>query len=148
LQDGGRARRVLPQRAHQRSAAGRRWVADHHKDETATVEQWGRDAVAGPDVVAVRQNLALIVDGGQPVAGLDLNAGGTCGTVRNQLQYTWRSGVGMDAIGNLVYVGGGNMTLKSLATALTEAGANRAMQLDIHSKMVDMYSYQGTPAAA
>jgi hypothetical protein len=115
-----------------------------HRDGTATVAQWGRDAVAGPDVVAVRQNLALIVDGGQPVPGLDQNAGGNWGTMRNQLQYTWRSGVGVDAAGNLIYVGGGNMTLKSLAAALTEAGATRAMQLDIHSKMVDMYSYRHT----
>jgi hypothetical protein len=111
------------------------------RDGSANIGQWGRDATAGPDIVAVRQNLDLIVDGGQPVSGLEANAGGTWGTTRNQLQYTWRSGVGVNAAGDLLYVGGGNMTLQSLATALTAAGAVRAMQLDIHSHMVDMYSY-------
>jgi Phosphodiester glycosidase len=114
------------------------------RNGTATVAQWGRDAVAGPNVVAVRQNLDLIVEGGQPVSGLDLNAGGTWGTLRNQLQSTWRSGVGVDAAGHLLYVGGGNMTLKSLAAALANAGAVRAMQLDIHGHMVDLYSYRHT----
>jgi hypothetical protein len=47
----------------------------------------------------------------------------------------------VDAAGNLIYVGGGNMALKSLAAALTEAGTSRAMQLGIHSEMVDMFSY-------
>jgi len=74
-----------------------------------SVGSWGRDAHPGPDVVAVRQNLALIVDNGAPVAGLEANAGGRWGSARNQLQYTWRSGVGVDAAGNLYYAGGNQL---------------------------------------
>ncbi|GAA3109981.1 phosphodiester glycosidase family protein [Pseudonocardia yunnanensis] len=112
------------------------------QDGRATIAQWSRDAAAGPDVTAVRQNLDLIVDGGHPVSGLDTNAGGTWGSSGNQLQYTWRSGLGEDAAGDLVYVGGANLTLATLAKALTSAGAVRGMELDIHSRMVDFNGYQ------
>ncbi|MDQ4097761.1 MAG: phosphodiester glycosidase family protein, partial [Actinomycetota bacterium] len=104
--------------------------------------QWGRDVAPGPDVVAVRQNLQLIVDGGQPVPGLTTNANGAWGSTKNQLQYTWRSGIGVTANGSLVYVGGANMNLAALAAALTEAGAVRGMQLDIHDNMVDLFTYR------
>jgi hypothetical protein len=111
------------------------------RDGTATVGQWGRDVTTSSDVVAVRQNLDLIVDAGHPVAGLTLNAGQRWGSVKNQFQYTWRSGLGVDATGNLIYVGGGGMNLAALADALARAGAVRGMQLDIHSDMVDFFTY-------
>lgn len=113
-----------------------------HRDGTATVAQWGRDAVARPDVVAVRQNLDLVVDGGRPAPGLAGNNDQRWGSAKNQLQYTWRSGIGTDAAGNLVYVAGDGMNLVTLAAALAQAGAVRGMQLDIHSQMVDFFSYR------
>jgi hypothetical protein len=119
-----------------------------HRNGTATVAQWGRDATAGPDVVAVRQNLQLIVDGGHAVPGLTVNAGGAWGSAKNQLQYTWRSGLGVTANGGIVYVGGANMNLAALADALTKAGAVRGMQLDIHDKMVDAFTYQHAGSGA
>jgi hypothetical protein len=118
------------------------------RDGSATIAQWGRDAVMGPDVVAVRQNLDLVVDGGQPVRGLDVNTGSRWGNAKNQLQYTWRSGVGVDTAGNLVYVGGAEMNLATLAAALARAGAVRGMQLDIHPQMVDLFSYRHDTAKA
>jgi hypothetical protein len=111
-----------------------------------TIGAWGRDVGPGADVAAVRQNLELIIDHGQLVPGLDINAGGRWGTANNQLQYTWRSGVGTDAQGNLIYVGGAGMTLRTLAQALSQAGAVTAMQLDIHNQMVDMFSYAHSSA--
>ncbi|GAA2553827.1 phosphodiester glycosidase family protein [Pseudonocardia hydrocarbonoxydans] len=119
-----------------------------HRDGTATIGRWGRDVTAGPDVVTVRQNLDLIVDGGRPVPGLDVNAFGTWGSARNQLQYTWRSGLGTDAAGNLIYVGGKDLTLASLADALTRAGAVTGMELDIHDNMVDLFTYRHDPSGA
>ena len=73
------------------------------------------------------------------------NAGGRWGSTHNQVQYTWRSGLGVDASGNLIYVGGGGMNLTTLAAALVQAGAVRGMQLDIHPEMVDFLTY---PAGA
>ena len=69
-----------------------------------TVSQWGRDAHLNPHLTAVRQNLALIVDDGHPVAGLEDNPDNRWGSAGNQHQYTWRSAIGSDAAGNLYYV--------------------------------------------
>ena len=89
-------------------------------------------------MVAVRQNLHLIVDKGRPVDAL---ADNNWGTTKNQVQYTWRSGLGVDAAGSLVYVAGANLNLVTLADALIQAGAVRGMQLDIHNEMVAFLSY-------
>jgi hypothetical protein len=114
-------------------------------DGSATVGEWGRDATLTADVVAVRQNLELVVDQGVPVAALADNSSGRWGSTHNQVQYTWRSGLGVDAAGNLIYVGGGGMNLTTLAAALVQAGAVRGMQLDMHTEMVDFLTY---PAGA
>lgn len=114
-------------------------VIDDHG--TATLGQWGRDVAMSPHVVAVRQNLALIVDNGHPVAGLASNVGQRWGDAKNQYQFTWRSGAGVDATGNLVYVAGADLTLQSLAAALSDAGAVRGMELDIHTVMVSFASW-------
>jgi hypothetical protein len=107
----------------------------------ATVGQWGRDVTMNPQVVAVRQNLALIVDNGLPVAGLDSNLGRRWGSFENQHQYTWRSGVGVDAAGDLIYVAGANLTLQTLAAALADTGVVRGMELDVHSALVSFASW-------
>jgi hypothetical protein len=106
-----------------------------------TVGQWGRDVSMTSHVVAVRQNLALVVDGGSPVAGLSANANGRWGSSRNQFQYTWRSGLGSDARGNLIYVAGEGLTLQTLADAMVDAGIQRGMELDIHPGMESFASW-------
>ncbi|MGW4523994.1 hypothetical protein [Amycolatopsis sp. NPDC004378] len=106
------------------------------KAGVATVALWGRDARMTPDIAAVRQNLELIVDGGKPVPGLSGNPAGQWGSTKNQFQFTWRSGVGVDARGRLLYVAGNQLTLTALAGALSTAGAVRGMELDIHGGMV------------
>ncbi|MBU2668001.1 phosphodiester glycosidase family protein [Actinoplanes bogorensis] len=107
-----------------------------------TVGSWGRDVKMTANVAAVRQNLALIVENGQPVNGLSVNALGRWGSPRNQLQYTWRSGLGVDAHGNLIYVAGNHMNLTALATAMADAGVVRGMQLDIHTGMASFSSWK------
>lgn len=97
-----------------------------------TVGQWGRDITMSPQITAVRQNLALIVDSGHPVDGLNVNADQRWGSAKNQLQYTWRSGIGIDNAGNTIYVAGDKLNLAMLASTMTQAGVVRGMQLDIH----------------
>ena len=111
-------------------------------DGTADIADWGRDATMGPGVVSVRQNLDLIVDRGAPVPGLLTDRGGRWGTLKSQLQFTWRSGIGIDASGRLIYAAGRQMTLTELAAVLTQAGAVRAMQLDIHDNVVSFNWYR------
>lgn len=112
------------------------------KDGTADVAKWGRDATMGHDIASVRENLDLIVDHGEPVSGLVTDRGGRWGTVKSQLQFTWRSGLGVDSRGRLIYAAGPKMTLTQLATALAQAGSVRAMQLDIHDNVVTFNWYR------
>ena len=106
-----------------------------------TVGEWGRDVTMTSHVRAVRQNLSLVVDGGRAVTGLSTNADGRWGSSKNQFQYTWRSGVGTDARGNLVYVAGDGLTLETLADAMVHAGVQRGMELDIHPGMDSFASW-------
>ena len=115
------------------------------RDGRVSVDRWGRDRAVGPDVVAVRQNLALIVDHGAVVPGLNVNRDDRWGSARNQLQYTWRSALGIDAAGNLYYVAGDKLTLATLATALADTGAVRGMELDIHPTEVHLFAYRHLP---
>lgn len=97
------------------------------------VGAWGRDFGARSDVVAARQNLALVVDGGAAVPGLDSNLGHGWGYRDNQHQFTYRSGLGVDRHGDIVYVAGAKMTLSVLANAMVDAGMVRGMELDVHN---------------
>jgi hypothetical protein len=89
----------------------------------------------------------MIVDGGAPVPGLG-TAGGTWGNAKNQLQYTWRSGVGTDAGRNLVYVSGDQLNLGGLARAMAAAGIQRGMELDIHSGTNSFSTFSPAPATS
>jgi hypothetical protein len=112
-------------------------------DGTATVGMWGRDATAGSHVVAVRQNLRLLIDGGK-VAG-DLSPK-SWGAVFGGGTTTWRSGLGVNARGDLIYVVGADLVPADLAHLLLAAGSVRAMQLDINR--VVSFSTFATPTGA
>jgi hypothetical protein len=115
-----------------------------------TVAKWGRDAVMAPNIVSVRQNLALIVDGGTPVPGLQSDSNVNWGATFGNAILAWRSGVGVTANGALVYAGGPGLSVYTLAQVLAHAGAVRAMELDINSAWVNFISYAqapGIPAA-
>ena len=117
--------------------------ADGHVD----VGMWGRDDRFGANVASVRQNLDLIVDGGQLVAGLsDANNSQWGATLGNRI-YTWRSGVGIDAHHNLIYVAGPGLNVATLAAVLQRAGCVRAMELDINSDWVSLMTYTESPPA-
>jgi len=108
---------------------------------TSTVGQWGRDVTMTPDVVSVRQNLDLLVDGGHPVPGLNASDTTRWGFTLGNRVYVWRSGVGVTSSGALVYVGGPDMNITDLADVLVRAGAVRAMELDINTDWVDFATY-------
>lgn len=102
---------------------------------------WDRDDTLTSGVTAVRQNLGLIVDGGSVVPGLaDANSAQWGGTVGNHI-YVWRSGVGVDAHGNLVYAAGPGLNVATLAEIMRRAGCVRAMELDINSWWVTLTEY-------
>ena len=106
---------------------------------TASVADWGRDVTLGPNVVAVRQNLTLLVDHG--LAAPNVTTPSQWGAVLGGGASTWRSGVGVTASGDLVYVGGPELTPSALARLLIAAGAMRAMELDINPYWVSLSTY-------
>ena len=109
--------------------------ADGRYDVTA----WHGGSRVGPEVVFARQNLPLIVSGSQ--LGSHLSNGSEWGaTVGNAVQ-VWRSGVGVDAHGNLLYAAANDQTVGSLARILRHAGAVRAMELDINSFWISFNTY-------
>jgi len=103
---------------------------------------WGRDFTMGPTITAVRQNLSLLVDNGQLAPGLSTDSNTKWGATVGNNVFVWRSGVGIDAHGALVYVAGPGLSVPSLGTLLQRAGAVRAMELDINSEWVSAYTFQ------
>lgn len=115
-----------------------------YRNGTATVGQWGRDVTMTANVVSVRQNLSLLVDGGQPVHGLNASDTTLWGNTLGNAIYVWRSGIGVTADGALVYVGGPGLNITDLANLLVRAGAVRAMELDINTDWVNYSVYTPT----
>jgi hypothetical protein len=114
------------------------------RNGVARIGAWNKTVQMSSDVVAVRQNLDLVITGGRIVDGLSSNWQGRWGSTRSQFQYTWRSGLGTDAHGNLVYVAGQGLTLATLAAAMQRAGIQEGMELDIHAAMVSFNVEQPT----
>jgi hypothetical protein len=54
----------------------------------------------------------------------------------------WRSGLGIDRHGNLIYAAANDMTVGSLAQVLRRAGAVRAMELDINVYWTSFITYR------
>ena len=119
-------------------------------DGSVDLGAWGTDVAMTPDVVAVRQNLVPLVAGGQPTplaAGPDWQAwGNTCGAGSCAhdvpgVERQWRSGVGVTADGALVYALGPDLDPLQLAQLLVQAGAVRAMELDINPSWPVLATY-------
>jgi hypothetical protein len=102
-----------------------------YRDGSVGIGAWGRDVSMTPNVVAVRQNLRLLVDHSAAVAGLRASDVSTWGYSLNNVVNTWRSGLGVTASGDLVYVAG-PINIVDLARTLVRAGAVRAMVLDMN----------------
>ena len=103
------------------------------------IMSWRGGTVPGSDVAFARQNLPLIVDRGRP--NPNLNNGPQWGATLGNAILVWRSGVGIDRHGNLVYAAGDYLTVSSLAAILIRAGAVRAMQLDINAEWPSFITY-------
>jgi hypothetical protein len=58
----------------------------------------------------------------------------------------WRSAVGVDKYGNLIYGAADYQTVSSLAHIMLHAGAVRAMELDINAYWPSFITYKGPNA--
>jgi hypothetical protein len=111
----------------------------HYTDGRIDIVNWsgGPSIPAGVDYA--RQNLPLIVESGRP--NPNLSDGPEWGATLGNAVRVWRSGVGIDAHGDLIYAAANYQTVGSLAQILIRAGAIRAMQLDINSYWTTFNSY-------
>ena len=120
-----------------------------YKDGSLKIGQWGRDLTMTSQVVSVRQNLSLLVDNGQVQAAGNSGSGTKWGVTVNNAFFVPRSGVGITAKGDIVYVGGQDLSVDTLAKLLKQAGAVNAMELDINADWTSYmyYTVTGTSAA-
>jgi Phosphodiester glycosidase len=111
------------------------------RDGSIKIGQWGRDETMGPDVTGVRQNLSLLVDGGRIMVAAGAGSGAKWGVTVSNAFFVARSGVGMTADGDIVYVGGSELSVLTLAQLLKAAGAVYGMELDINKAWVSFMNY-------
>ncbi|MBV9336807.1 MAG: phosphodiester glycosidase family protein [Solirubrobacterales bacterium] len=117
-----------------------------YRDGRVDVQLWTGGPAPGGDVVLARQNLPLIVSGGR--LATNLTDGPEWGATLGNAVRVWRSAVGVDARGNLLYAAADLQTASSIARILQRAGAVRAMELDINAEWVTFNFYGGWSAAA
>jgi Phosphodiester glycosidase len=111
-----------------------------YRDGRVDVISWHGGPTVGPDVVYARQNLPLIVNNGLP--NPNLSDGQEWGFTLGNAVQVWRSSVGVDRYGNLIYAAAPDQTVKSLAAIMIHAGAVRAMELDINTYWTTFISYR------
>lgn len=115
-------------------------------DGHVSIGAWGREVGPGPNVVAVRQNLDLMIDNGKVAPDINSTSSAVWGATVGNHAYVWRSGVGVTASGAVVYAAGDALSTASLADVLQRAGAVRAMELDINRDWTsgEWYAQNGT----
>jgi hypothetical protein len=106
-------------------------------DGTVWMGEWGRTISWSEDMLAVRQNAALLVEDCE-VSDRTGEGNETWGYVKVDSSefITWRSAIGLTAEGNLLVAAGSSLSASTLARALWAAGACTAMQLDINNPYV------------
>jgi hypothetical protein len=112
-----------------------------HRGGGVSLGSWRHEVSMGPDVVAVRQNLRLLIDHGRIQRHLDRNVEAGWGLTVGGGDAVWRSGLGIDRHGDFVVCMGDALTVRSLARLLHDAGAVRAMQLDINPAWMSFMWY-------
>ena len=85
------------------------------------------------------QNLPLIVNHGKP--NPLLADGSLWGSTLGNAVQVWRSSVGVDRHGNLIYAAANDQTAASIAAIMIHAGAVRAIELDINAEWPSLITY-------
>lgn len=111
-----------------------------YTDGRIDIRAWSGGSVAGPGIVFARQNLPLIINNGHLTP--NLSAGPEWGATLGNAIRVWRSGIGIDRHGNLIYAAAPIQTVASLAQILRRAGAVRAMELDINTYWPSFITYK------
>ena len=111
-----------------------------YRDGRVDVISWHGGSDVPPNVLYARQNLPLIVNGGRP--NPNLSNGPQWGATLGNAIMVWRSSIGVDRHGNLIYGAANDQTVASLAAIMIRAGAVRAMELDINTYWTSFITYR------
>ena len=110
-----------------------------YRDGRVDVKTWSGGLNAGPHVAFARQSLPLIIQNGR--LNPALNDSSQWGFTLGNAVRVWRTGVGIDRRGNLIYAAADGQTVITLARILQRAGAVRAMQFDINPEWPSLITY-------
>jgi hypothetical protein len=111
-----------------------------YRDGTIDIVRWHQGPGAPPNVRFAKQNLPPIIYEGK--LNPNLSDGPEWGETVNNAVRVWRSGLGVDRRGNLIYAAADYQTVESLAEVLQRAGAVRALELDINEDWTSFISYR------
>jgi Phosphodiester glycosidase len=110
-----------------------------YRDGHVAIKTWEGGPNAGPSVVFARQSLPLIIHDGR--LNPALNDSTQWGFTLGNAVRVWRTGVGIDRRGNLIYAAANDQTVITLAQILKRAGAVQAMQFDINPEWPSLITY-------
>lgn len=111
-----------------------------YPDGRVDIVIWRGGPDAGPAYAFTRQSLPPIV--WQDKLNPALNDSTQWGFTLGNAVRVWRTGVGIDSRGNLIYAAADGQTVESLARLLQHAGAVKAMQFDINPEWPSLISYR------
>jgi len=104
------------------------------------IKTWTGGPNVGADVAFARQSLPPIIVNGK--LNPALNDSSQWGATLGNAVRVWRSGVGIDRRGNLIYAAANDQTVVTLAQILQRAGAVQAMQFDINPEWPSLITYR------
>jgi hypothetical protein len=104
------------------------------------VRTWTGGPNARTGMIFARQSLPLIIRNGR--LNPALNDSSQWGFTLGNAVRVWRTGVGIDRRGNLIYAAADDQTVITLARILRRAGAIRAMQFDINPEWPTLITYR------
>jgi hypothetical protein len=117
-----------------------------YRDGSVDIGRWHQGVPApGRPVAEVRQNLGLLIDGGQIPGTVDTCIKLCWGDPLHEQPIVARSGLGLTADGHLVWAAGHNLSVRALAHALAAKGVLRAIELDINPAWVAGFLYRHHP---
>jgi phosphodiester glycosidase len=109
-----------------------------YRNGSVDVVAWEGSPTPGKRIAFARQDLPLLVQRGRP--GTDLASQAKWGWTLSGAATTWRTGVGIDTHGNLIYAAA-PVTAAGLAAILIRAGGVRAIELDINPEWPTFNTY-------
>jgi hypothetical protein len=111
-----------------------------YRDGRVRIKTWTGGPNVGANVAFARQSLPpIIVDGKLNPA---LNDSSQWGATLGNAVRVWRTGVGIDRRGNVIYAAANDQTVVTLARILQRAGAVQAMQFDINPEWPSLITYR------